>query len=364
MYLKELQKNWNTFGEEDAMWAVCSSPEKKHNKWKADEFFESGINTTNKLVAWIEANDYPKSRAAALDFGCGLGRLTQALCPHFDFCVGVDVAPSMIRQAKEFNQYGKKCVYRLNEAEDLSIFPDATFDLINTEHVLQHMHPQLALSYIAEFIRVLKPDGLAYIHCPSALATFAYPDNGISCRLDSQDDNLIMEHMSLARTQIRITNTGDHPIGMNKTINAPAKIWHHWHHNETKELSANHGYTNVPSAIIAPGKSVEFEYQAASPAVPGDYTLVLSPTDYFNEPAFKDENDLIAIKVEVTPRTTHSPKKDKKISDTNRPHSESHAIPVEIVSELIERNGGRIIKVKTHQDHPGSVVRTDYYVTR
>ena len=35
----------------------------------------------------------------ALDFGCGVGRLTQALARRFDTVVGVDVSPQMVRLA-------------------------------------------------------------------------------------------------------------------------------------------------------------------------------------------------------------------------------------------------------------------------
>ena len=364
MYLEQLQENWNTFGEEDAMWAVCSSYERKHNKWDKQDFFQSGVRRIAKLAAWMDEHGLPKSRKTALDFGCGVGRLTQALCDHFDLCVGVDIAPSMIRQAKEHNRFGKRCVYRLNETDNLGAFPSATFDHIYTEHVLQHIHPRIAIRYIAEFVRVLKPGGLAYFHCPSALATFAYPEGGICCTLDTDAVHLSMEHRSSAVVPVRVTNTGGHPIGMSPDINAPAKIWHHWHNAETGEAFWNHGYTNLPVKPIAPGETIEIEYRAASPAAPGRYTLLLTPANYFNAPLSDDPADAITLDVDVQPRTGAAPEGNEKKLKAKRPKSESHAIPVEVVTGTVESAGGRVVEAIHSQQYPGSVARTDYYVTR
>ncbi len=52
---------------------------------------------------------FPKRRA--LDFGCGVGRLTQALARHFNIVDGVDIAPSMIELANQFNRSGGRCRY-------------------------------------------------------------------------------------------------------------------------------------------------------------------------------------------------------------------------------------------------------------
>ncbi len=368
MYLKELQENWNTFGEEDPLWAICSSPQKKHNQWDTKEFFSSGTSYVSRLKKWMDAQGYPKRYSTALDFGCGVGRLTQALCEHFDWCVGVDIAPSMIKKAKELNQHGKNCVYKINETDNLQAFPNQSFDLINTEHVLQHIHPKVALSYISEFIRILRPGGLAFFHCPSALATFAYPKEGITCTLSTTTEAVTMGHMKLVTIPILVTNTGSHPIGMTTDVNAPAKVWHHWSSHETGELTQNHGYTNIPGTIIEPGQSLEFEYKAASPATPGQYTLALTPADYFNRPISPSPKDILTIPVLVEPQkgstAANQENKSPEVATTKRPHSESHAIPIEVVTQVVKAAGGRIIEVKTAQSYPGSVVRADYYVTR
>jgi predicted TPR repeat methyltransferase len=50
-------------------------------------------------------------RDTALDFECGVGRVTQALCARFARCDGVDIAGSMIRLARQYNRFGDRCQY-------------------------------------------------------------------------------------------------------------------------------------------------------------------------------------------------------------------------------------------------------------
>src|SRR5262249_48837046 len=103
----------------------------------------------------------------ALDFGCGVGRLTQALARHFETVVGVDIAPSMLRGARKYNKFGDRCQYVLNERDDLRLFESNSFDFIYSNRVLQHMRPEYGKSYLREFIRVLSPEGLLVFYMPS-----------------------------------------------------------------------------------------------------------------------------------------------------------------------------------------------------
>jgi SAM-dependent methyltransferase len=360
MYLKELQKNWDIFGQEDALWAVCTAPEKKNNKWDTQEFFQTGVQRISQLRQWMDDNGLPKQRKSALDFGCGVGRLTQALCDHFDTCVGVDIAPSMIEKAKGFNRHGWKCIYRLNEQADLRAFQSSSFDLINTEHVLQHIRPEVALRYIAEFVRILKPGGLAYFHCPSQASTFAYPEDGIQCTLDAPATPILMETGTVAEFPVTVTNTGGHPIGTGKTVNAPAKIIHHWVELNTDTQHRNHGYLNLPAGVIQPGGTMTFDYKAASPQGPGEYALVLTPADFFNK-GIGDTGSAVSIPVLVTPRKATS---DAPAVSAERPQSESHVLPERKVEAMVEAAGGRMVEIIRKQNDLGGRRTSYYYVTR
>ncbi|MFC7744192.1 methyltransferase domain-containing protein [Nocardiopsis composta] len=57
--------------------------------------------------------------------------------------------------------------FHLNEAPDLSAFPDDSFDLVYTDLVLQHLPPELAAGYLREFTRVARPGGAMVLGVPA-----------------------------------------------------------------------------------------------------------------------------------------------------------------------------------------------------
>jgi ubiquinone/menaquinone biosynthesis C-methylase UbiE len=136
-------------------------------RWDVEEFFETGRREIEYLIRDIGALDAGFARGRALDFGCGVGRLTQPLATYYDEVVGVDIAPSMIDKADELNQHGERCRYVLNGEDNLRVFPDRYFDLVYSNITLQHMEPRYAFRYVKEFLRVLSRDGLLVFHIPS-----------------------------------------------------------------------------------------------------------------------------------------------------------------------------------------------------
>ncbi len=160
MKLEQLQRNWDELGREDPLWAVLTEPEKRGNRWDRDEFFATGTGEIGALMQRVESLGINLRRGGALGFGCGVGRLTQGLADHFDEVWGVDIAPSMIELAREYNRHGDRCKYRVNDTGDLGFFPDESFDLIYSLLTLQHMPAEYAKAYIREFLRVLRPGGV------------------------------------------------------------------------------------------------------------------------------------------------------------------------------------------------------------
>jgi ubiquinone/menaquinone biosynthesis C-methylase UbiE len=99
-----------------------------------------------------------------------VGRLTRPLAEHFDSVTGVDISKTMIRRARDLNAGIANVAFRHNARADLSTFPDATFDLVACDLVLQHLPDTGTVHrYLAEFVRVLKPDGLLVFQLPPSL---------------------------------------------------------------------------------------------------------------------------------------------------------------------------------------------------
>ena len=169
MRLHALSKHWDNLAKVDPMWAILSDPKKKGGKWEQQEFFASGIAEIDAVMEHVKKIQPSLRCRRALDFGCGLGRLTQALGAHFDEVVGVDIPPAMIQGAERYNSRGERCTYVLNPRANLALFGDGHFDFLYSNLVLQHMHPKYSAVYLREFVRVLAPGGVALFQVPDRM---------------------------------------------------------------------------------------------------------------------------------------------------------------------------------------------------
>jgi ubiquinone/menaquinone biosynthesis C-methylase UbiE len=168
MQIDRQAQDWNELAQLDPHWAILTSPGKRFGGWDSDEFFATGTAEAEAFMRRAAEVGLPEERGRALDFGCGLGRMTRALAARFDECVGVDISEEMVRGAQDANADVENVSFVVNRADDLSRFPDAHFDLVYSMIVLQHVPDRQAIgAYIGEFCRILRPGGLAVFSLPS-----------------------------------------------------------------------------------------------------------------------------------------------------------------------------------------------------
>lgn len=167
MSLDHVRRTYEKLGREDPMYAVLTVDRFRGNRWDSDAFFEHGRREIATVMAYIERLGLTPGRQAALDFGCGVGRLTQALAAHFAHVTAVDISHTMIESAQRFDRHPERIRWVVNTAPDLRTLGDARFDLVYSNITLQHVPPGPAESYIGEFIRLLRPRGLAIFQMPN-----------------------------------------------------------------------------------------------------------------------------------------------------------------------------------------------------
>jgi SAM-dependent methyltransferase len=166
-HLQDLHNNWEALAEDDPLWAVLTDPQLRGRAWGLDEFLASGESEIDKVLKWVAYLAAPKWELPALDFGCGAGRLTQALGRRFVHADGIDISEAMLRTARELNREGDRARFHLNQLPTLP-FKDDSYGFVYSNVVLQHMHPDLALGYVREFMRVTVPGGLVVFQVPDS----------------------------------------------------------------------------------------------------------------------------------------------------------------------------------------------------
>ncbi|GAA4892933.1 class I SAM-dependent methyltransferase [Streptomonospora salina] len=166
MGLDEVRADWTRLGSSEPLWAVCVDPAKRGGGWGDDEFLASGAAEIDAALGRLTDLGLDPGQHRALDFGCGAGRLSNALAGHFAEVVGVDISEPMLAEARRLDRSGGRIGFRINDTPDLGAFGDGSFDLVYTDLVLQHLPPALAEGYVREFVRVLRPGGAMVIGVP------------------------------------------------------------------------------------------------------------------------------------------------------------------------------------------------------
>lgn len=164
--LRRLRADWETLGAADPLWAVYVKDGVRGDRWDVSEFLATGSREIDE--SWTQharvTGQEPAADAVVLDFGCGVGRLSSALAARTRHVVGVDISEPMLRRSRDVvpAEVGSRFSPVLSSSAALPL-QDATIDLVYTSLVLQHMPADLAMGYLAEFLRVLRPGGTALV---------------------------------------------------------------------------------------------------------------------------------------------------------------------------------------------------------
>jgi len=175
MKLWQVRRHWDALAKDDPFWAVLTQSQKQGNRWAIDEFYSTGVAEVEKDMARIRSCAPGLRLGSALDFGCGAGRLTQALARHFERVTGIDISERMVALAREHCR-NERVEFAHSAAAGLGMFPDGSFDFVYSRITLQHVAPRYTRRYLGEFVRVLAPGGVLSVQVPEAVPPGDPPD--------------------------------------------------------------------------------------------------------------------------------------------------------------------------------------------
>jgi SAM-dependent methyltransferase len=161
-------RTWKKLGEIDPYFGVLSQPRFRAAATEGEirrEFFMSGEQHVERFFAIIrESLDPGFAPRRALDFGCGVGRVTIPLARRVAQVVGVDVSDSMLNEAnKNCEEAGVRNVTLLKSNDGLENLP-GDFDFLHSFIVFQHIPARRGEMIFRQMLRRLADNGVGALH--------------------------------------------------------------------------------------------------------------------------------------------------------------------------------------------------------
>ena len=256
---------------------MLSFPDKR-GRWNLQEFMKTGEREIALLFHRFSELQLTLPSRRALDFGCGVGRLTQALARRHDRAIGADISPVMIGHARALNRYPERVDYICTAERGLNTLPSASFDCIYSNIVLQHVVPELSVQYLKEFFRLLEPRGLLVFQLPSHRDSMSQaeikpmPDAAyrasLAFALPPPASVAAGSHFNIA---LRVRNASDDE--WSQPAFGPLAVGNHWL-DAAGELMVTQDDGRAPLLqIVPPGLEWPVLITLRAPASPGRYVV-------------------------------------------------------------------------------------------
>jgi SAM-dependent methyltransferase len=168
---------WEEWGQRDPYFGVITQPKFRSAEITEEskrEFFDSGRRHVEYVMQMIKHRIDPSfAPATVLDFGCGVGRTMIPFAAFAQQVVGLDVSPSMLREAQRNCDERKLANVRLIRSDDSVSLLEGRFDLIHSYIVFQHIPLERGRSIFVKLLSHLAPGGVGAIHFCYSKTVFA-----------------------------------------------------------------------------------------------------------------------------------------------------------------------------------------------
>ena len=158
---------WERWGSENPYFGVLTAEEFRSERLTEEarqKFFRTGREQFGNLLQKCRDRIDPEfTPRRALEFGCGVGRLTIPLAGVAEQVVGLDISPSMLEEArKNCSEHGRDNVQLLQSDDELSAL-DGRFDFLLSWIVFQHIPTDRGVRIFARLLDHLNPGGVGVV---------------------------------------------------------------------------------------------------------------------------------------------------------------------------------------------------------
>jgi 2-polyprenyl-3-methyl-5-hydroxy-6-metoxy-1,4-benzoquinol methylase len=174
---ERIGRAWQAFGETEPHWSVVISDKFRQANLptNVEDFYRGGVRAVGPHLNMLRRAGLPTRFNRALDFGCGVGRLTLALAPFATEVVGVDISPPHLRLAVERAEATGVTNARfeaIGSVDDMNRYRG--FDCVISLIVLQHNPPPVMAALYGKLLAALAPGGVAIVQMPTFIEGQAF----------------------------------------------------------------------------------------------------------------------------------------------------------------------------------------------
>ncbi len=166
--MENTDAHWKQWGSRDPYRGVLFDEKYKKSSLNENlnEFFDTGESYIGSLMHYVDLLYPGLPRRTAVDFGCGVGRLSIPLARRFQSVIGVDISPAMLDEAhKNCSSFGISNANFVSSDDLLSQVP-AGVQLVQSYIVLQHIPVKRGLLIAKHLLGKLAPGGVCALQVP------------------------------------------------------------------------------------------------------------------------------------------------------------------------------------------------------
>jgi 2-polyprenyl-3-methyl-5-hydroxy-6-metoxy-1,4-benzoquinol methylase len=145
----------------------ANTGERAHRGRVVEELVAQGSAYLHRVEArFAELGTPVDHHGSALDFGCGVGRVLVPMAERYARTVGIDVAETMLAEARR-NLDSRRADLRRYDGVDIeSCLGDLHYDFLHTARTIQHIPPADGLRILGSLLGRLNPGGVALVQAP------------------------------------------------------------------------------------------------------------------------------------------------------------------------------------------------------
>jgi SAM-dependent methyltransferase len=129
-----------------------------------DEWSEAWGSAEAQWAGCIYPRVFPFLAGRILEIAPGYGRWTQFLREYCDSLIGVDLSEVCVTASRDRFSGDSRLQFEVGDGLRLPVIPDASIDFAFSFDSLVHAEADVLESYALELARVLKPNGVAFLH--------------------------------------------------------------------------------------------------------------------------------------------------------------------------------------------------------